>query len=1246
MGDQPPRASADRGGAPVPPGRAADLPLLLDEQESRPGEAPQLQLGDVAGTGRMAVVREATQLPLRRRVAVKIPHFDGDADALVAEARIAGALEHPNIVPIHVLGRDREGRPRLVMKLIEGEPWSHQLAEPDRLERLRHHLGILLSVCNAVGLAHGRGVIHRDLKPANVMIGPFGEVYVVDWGLAIETGGATRPRDVEGTPAFMAPEMLSSEGAPLGPACDIHLLGGILHVILAGVAPYEGMTLRQRLADPTVAPVSRMPHEVAPELIAICQRALSTGPSERHTSVHAFREAIEKSLRHLGSLEVSTAAEARLRSLREADADDAAARELIIEARFGFQQALHAWPGNDQARRGLQATLELACAREIERRDADAAVVLLAALPKPNEELTERVTRLRDDLAARHDKLRVLEELEQSVDLSVDAPARLQAATAAGGVALGGLTLFVAGRAGGLSLGYGTAIVLVLGTLAAANAIARLWFRRTNVANRRAYRAAAVGLLGAAFVLALGWWGGLPLATTGIVAIIMLAMVLMTTAASLGLRLEPAALSTYTLAAVLTFAETSRSWITVLGAAAVLAATRWGLSREIERAQTDEPSATRVPDVAIRPCTDLEPRSTPLPPEPRLTADDVATWRNEPAALDPEDMATRRAADERGTIALPASLGDAVARRELPRLVVASDGGDDEVRQLQLGPEAGSGGMGTVYQAIQLPLGRRVAVKIPNDGAEAAATLFREALVAGVIDHPNVVPIHMLGRDEDDRPLLVMKYVEGTPWLLELCLPDRLARLDHHLDVLMQVCHAIGYAHHRGVLHRDLKATNVMVGAFGEVQVLDWGLAVAISDEHAGRLPMARDLCEVEGTPSYMAPEMITVDTDAIGPATDVYLLGALLHYVLVGRPPHHGSSLTERIVDPYSPVTVHAPDAPAELVAICVRALHSDPAQRFPSTAALRRAIADYRQHQSSSALVTKAAERAEVLAQVLDGPRDATTAAVAHELTTEARFGFRQALRAWPANPEARAGLQRVLELSCDFALERGAHGQALSLLAALPEPRPALARRVEQLGRALEERSERVRDLEELERGVDLAVHKRSRAWGSIVLGLVTVGSVGALTIARILGIHEPGYLDAIVVVTLTAIANGYVQRTRQDTNDINVRIHRVLETSLFSAVCHLCAGWVLGVDFTSGLALMTASLAVAAMLASVTISWLVAPATLTLLPTALALMTWPAFRPAILIVGFAATFGALALSARSVRGEDAMKSATRR
>lgn len=1248
MADEP-RTRAARGGAPDPPRRVVALPLLLDENEARAGEAPQLRLGGVAGSGRMAVVHEAIQLPLQRRVAVKIPHLEGDADALIAEARIAGALEHPNIVPIHLLGRDRDGHPRLVMKLIEGEPWGVQLAEPDRRERLRHHLGILLAVCNAVGLAHGQGVIHRDLEPHNVMIGPFGEVYVVGWGLAFATRQAASSErgHAEGTPAFMAPEMLANDGLPISSATDIYLLGGILHVILTGIAPFEGMTLARRLADATAAPAAPIPTDVLPELASICKRALSTDPAERHGSVHAFREAIATSLRHLGSLEVSAAAEARLRSLREGDDGDAATHELIIEARFGFQQALAAWPDNQPAQRGLQATLELACMRELERRDVDAAAIWLAALPETSEALAARVAHLRDELEAHRDKIRDLEELEQNVDLRVDASARLQAATAVGGAGLAGLASFAFGRSVGLPLGYGTAVLLVLGTLAAAAAVAGLRFRATNVANRRSYRAAATGLLGAALVLALGWYGGLPLAKSATVAILTIAMVMLTTATSLGLRLEPAAMTAYALAAVLTLTDDGRPWIAALGGAAVLVAIRWGLSRAIDRTPAGEPAPPEVDGDHAPEAATPETRSTPPPPEPRLTADDVATWRNEPSALDPLDAVTRRAADERGTVARPASIGNAIARRELPAIPLSGETNRHEAQQLELGREAGSGGMGTVYEAIQRPLGRRVAVKIPNDDDdEAAAALFHEAMVAGVIDHPNVVPIHALGRDESDRPLLVMKYVEGKPWLLELCLPDRLERLDHHLDVLMQVCHAVGYAHHHGILHRDLKATNVMVGAFGEVQVLDWGLAVAIDEEHAGRIPMARDICEVEGTPSYMAPEMITVDTDAIGPATDVYLLGALLHYVLVGAPPHQGSELTERMDHPHDPVTVHAPEAPAELVAICARALDPDPNERFPSAGAMRRAVSDYLQHQSSGALAAKAAERARALAELLDRPRDDTTAAVADQLSTEARFGFREALRAWPDNPRARAGLQRVLELSCGFAIERGAHAQALALLDALPDPHPGLARRVERLGQNLDAQGERVRDLEELEHGVDLAVHKGSRAWGSIVLGLVIVGSVGALTAARVAGVHEPGYPDAMVVVTLTAIANGYVQRTRADTNDINLRIHRLLESSLISAVGQLAVCWILVIDFTQGLALTMASFTVTAMIATVTISWLIAPAALTLLATAVALMLWPTLRPWILIGGVAATFGILAMSARSIQGEDGAASTTSR
>jgi len=326
MADRPPRRSITEGGAQpdAPPEEARwsaadDLPELVDESDARTGEVPQLRLGDVATTTSVAVVREAVQLPIRRRVAVKIPLREGDVDALVGEARIAASLEHPNVVPIHLLGRDQRGRPLLVMKLIEGEPWQDQLDEADRIERLRHHLGILMQVCNAIGLAHERRIIHRDLKPSNIMIGPFGEIYVVDWGLAMRIDDDATPlpraRDVRerrGTAAYMAPEMLAGDGRRLGPESDVYLLGGMLHTILTGEAPFEGFTMSRRLADPEARPPKRIGAEVPAELAAICRRALAPVPTDRHPSAQEFRHALAEALHHLGSLELSAAADARL----------------------------------------------------------------------------------------------------------------------------------------------------------------------------------------------------------------------------------------------------------------------------------------------------------------------------------------------------------------------------------------------------------------------------------------------------------------------------------------------------------------------------------------------------------------------------------------------------------------------------------------------------------------------------------------------------------------------------------------------------------------------------------------------------------------------------------------------------------------------------------------------------------------------------------------------------------------------
>jgi eukaryotic-like serine/threonine-protein kinase len=245
---------------------------VLDAVQSTAPAVADPRLFERLGVGGMGEVYRCGDEALRRDLALKVLRGElcGDADAeerFLREARLTGSLQHPGIVPIHQLSRLADGRPCYTMKLVRGRTFADILRdESTGMERLPRLLAIVEKVCQAVAFAHSKGVIHRDLKPANVMVGEFGEVQVMDWGLAkelscdevtpppneatvdVETvargeeaAGLSRAGLALGTPAYMPPEQAAGDWDIVDERADVFALGAILCVILTGQPPYEGV---------------------------------------------------------------------------------------------------------------------------------------------------------------------------------------------------------------------------------------------------------------------------------------------------------------------------------------------------------------------------------------------------------------------------------------------------------------------------------------------------------------------------------------------------------------------------------------------------------------------------------------------------------------------------------------------------------------------------------------------------------------------------------------------------------------------------------------------------------------------------------------------------------------------------------------------------------------------------------------------------------------------------------------------
>jgi len=269
----------------------------------------------------------------------------------------------------------------------------------------------------------------------------------------------------------------------------------------------------------------------------------------------------------------------------------------------------------------------------------------------------------------------------------------------------------------------------------------------------------------------------------------------------------------------------------------------------------------------------------------------------------------------------------------------------------------GRGGMAAVYVATDSELGREVAVKVSlaTDGTgELCSRLRREALIIAQLEHPGIVPVHDVGTLPDGRVFYVMKLVRGERldrW------SEKNTDLRAALRLFQRVCEAVSFAHASGTIHRDLKPENLMIGAFGEALVMDWGIAKTLSEAAAQGTAqlmaeseadgvadtlLARGAPAVDrmtetlpgtvmGTPAYMAPEQARGDLAAVDARSDVYALGAVLYFLLARKPPFEGADVLRRVREARpTPLGDIDREIPRPLVSICNRAMARTSSERY----------------------------------------------------------------------------------------------------------------------------------------------------------------------------------------------------------------------------------------------------------------------------------------------------------------------------
>jgi len=275
-----------------------------------------------------------------------------------------------------------------------------------------------------------------------------------------------------------------------------------------------------------------------------------------------------------------------------------------------------------------------------------------------------------------------------------------------------------------------------------------------------------------------------------------------------------------------------------------------------------------------------------------------------------------------------------------------------------------AGGMKKILSSQDLATERQVAMAVlhkPKD-QQAIDAFIREARIGASLEHPNIVPIYDLGLNDDDEPYFIMKKLSGQTLrdLLELDKNTKKSssevELFRLLDIFLKVCDAIAYAHHQGIVHLDIKPSNIQIDDYGQVQVCDWGLALELSSQQlsvkggseTGTESTTHETLNgrIMGSPGFMAPEQIESKNGSRGIATDIYALGALLYAILTKRPPIHAENLDSLIEKTLKGEIEPSPDIkPKPLIAVALKAMNLDQARRYSGVNELMQEIHSFQQ-------------------------------------------------------------------------------------------------------------------------------------------------------------------------------------------------------------------------------------------------------------------------------------------------------------